>query len=92
MCGVAAIAERSTVTVRNARFQQWQALLTNRTKRNRTGSFLVQGVRPLTRAMDHGWPLRTHVSRRVTDPWTTHAASAAPSVPDAFSMTSGAPN
>jgi dinuclear metal center YbgI/SA1388 family protein len=40
----------------------------------------------------HGWALRTHVSRRVTDPWTTHAASAAPSVPDAFSMTSGAPN
>ena len=23
----------------------------------------------------HGWGLRTHVSRRVTDPWTAHAAS-----------------
>ncbi|GHF33440.1 MULTISPECIES: Nif3-like dinuclear metal center hexameric protein [Streptomyces] len=24
----------------------------------------------------HGWGLRTHVSRKVTDPWTAHAASA----------------
>ncbi|WP_461030330.1 Nif3-like dinuclear metal center hexameric protein, partial [Streptomyces sparsus] len=23
----------------------------------------------------HGWGLRTHVSRAVTDPWTAHAAS-----------------
>ncbi|HWM39979.1 MAG TPA: Nif3-like dinuclear metal center hexameric protein, partial [Streptomyces sp.] len=23
----------------------------------------------------HGWGLRTHVSRTVTDPWTAHAAS-----------------
>lgn len=26
----------------------------------------------------HGWGLRTHVSRAVTDPWTAHAASAPP--------------
>ncbi|MEX2981805.1 Nif3-like dinuclear metal center hexameric protein [Streptomyces sp. C36] len=26
----------------------------------------------------HGWGLRTHVSRTVTDPWTAHAASSAP--------------
>lgn len=26
----------------------------------------------------HGWELRTHVSRTVTDPWTAHAASEAP--------------
>lgn len=43
---------------RNARFQQWQALLHNRTKRNRTGEFLIQGVRPLTLAVENGWPLR----------------------------------
>ncbi|MFD7546585.1 TrmH family RNA methyltransferase [Streptomyces sp. NPDC059578] len=46
------------VTTRNARFQQWQALLGNRTKRQRAGEFLVQGVRPLTLALDHDWPLR----------------------------------
>ncbi|GAA0456879.1 MULTISPECIES: Nif3-like dinuclear metal center hexameric protein [Streptomyces] len=27
----------------------------------------------------HGWDLRTHVSRTVTDPWTAHAASSHPS-------------
>jgi TrmH family RNA methyltransferase len=46
------------VTTRNARFQQWAALLTNRTKRQRSGEFLVQGVRPITLAVRHGWPIR----------------------------------
>lgn len=46
------------VTTRNARFQQWQALLTNRTKRQRSGEFLVQGVRPITLAIRHGWQVR----------------------------------
>ncbi|MGI5352091.1 TrmH family RNA methyltransferase [Streptomyces sp. CA-250714] len=45
------------ITTRNARFQQWQALLTNRTKRQRAGEFLVQGVRPITLAVEGGWPL-----------------------------------
>ncbi|GAA2601177.1 TrmH family RNA methyltransferase [Streptomyces axinellae] len=43
------------ITTRNARFQQWQALLTNRNKRQRAGEFLVQGVRPVTLAVEHGW-------------------------------------
>lgn len=46
------------ITTRNARFQQWEALLTNRTKRQRSGEFLVQGVRPITMAVRHGWPIR----------------------------------
>ncbi|NYH93009.1 TrmH family RNA methyltransferase [Actinopolymorpha rutila] len=45
------------VGARNARFQQWQALLDNRTKRNHQGEFLVHGVRPITLAVEHGWPL-----------------------------------
>jgi tRNA G18 (ribose-2'-O)-methylase SpoU len=45
------------ITSRNAAFQQWQALLTNRTKRQRAGEFLVQGVRPVTLAVEHGWPV-----------------------------------
>ena len=48
-----------TVSTRNAAFQQWQALLTNRTKRQRAGEFLVQGVRPITLAAEHGWDIRT---------------------------------
>ncbi|GGW43765.1 Nif3-like dinuclear metal center hexameric protein [Streptomyces griseoloalbus] len=50
----------------------------------------------------HGWGLRVHVSKTVTDPWTAHAASARPSptttLPGSASRapsdadTSGAPN
>lgn len=46
-----------TVRGRDARFQQWQALLVNRTKRHRAGQFLVHGVRPITLAVAHGAPL-----------------------------------
>jgi 23S rRNA (uridine2479-2'-O)-methyltransferase len=49
------------ITSRNARFQQWQALLSNRTKRQRSGEFLVHGVRPITLAVEHGWTVRTFV-------------------------------
>ena len=43
---------------RNARFQEWQALLANRRKRRQAGAFVVQGVRPITLALEHGWPVR----------------------------------
>lgn len=46
-----------TVTSRNAAFQQWQALLSNRLKRQRTREFIVQGVRPITLAVERGWPV-----------------------------------
>ncbi|TCB96707.1 rRNA methyltransferase, partial [Micromonospora zingiberis] len=46
------------VSGRNARFQQWKALLGNRTKRQRRGEFLVQGVRPITMAAENGWQIR----------------------------------
>jgi TrmH family RNA methyltransferase len=45
------------ITTRNARFQQWQALLGNRNKRQRAREFLVQGVRPITLATQHSWPI-----------------------------------
>ncbi len=47
------------ITSRNARFQVWESLLTNRQKRQREGSFLVHGVRPITLALAAGWPIRT---------------------------------
>jgi 23S rRNA (uridine2479-2'-O)-methyltransferase len=47
------------ITARNARFQQWQALLANRNKRQREREFLVQGVRPITLAVQHGWSVGT---------------------------------
>ncbi len=39
----------------------------------------------------HGWALRTHVSRLVTDPWTLHAPAPHP-VPALPSSSPGAPN
>ena len=61
-----------TITSRNARFQQWLALLTNRTKRHRTGEFIVQGVRPITMAVEHGWTVRALLHAR-EGPWSRWA-------------------
>ena len=52
-----------TISTRNARFQQWEALLTNRSKRHRAGEFLVQGVRPITLAVREGWPIHALIHR-----------------------------
>lgn len=52
-----------TISTRNARFQQWEALLTNRSKRHRAGEFVVQGVRPVTLAVDNGWPIHALIHR-----------------------------
>jgi tRNA G18 (ribose-2'-O)-methylase SpoU len=49
------------ITTRNARFQQWHALLDNRTKRTRSGEFLVQGVRPIMLAIQYGATIRSLV-------------------------------
>lgn len=49
------------VTTRNAAFQQWQALLSNRAKRQRAGEFIIQGVRPVTLAVEHRWPVHTMI-------------------------------
>jgi tRNA G18 (ribose-2'-O)-methylase SpoU len=66
-------ARTTLVTTRNARFQQWEALLTNRTKRSRSGEFLVQGVRPITLAVRYGWPIRAllYASGRRLSSWAT---------------------
>ncbi len=59
------------VVSQNATFQRWQSLLTNRTTRLRSGEFLVQGVRPITQAVAHGWPVRAllHDGRSVPSAW-----------------------
>ncbi|RPF19873.1 TrmH family RNA methyltransferase [Myceligenerans xiligouense] len=46
------------ITSRNARFQVLRTLLTNRTKRHRAGEFIVQGVRPISMAVEFGWEIR----------------------------------
>lgn len=63
---------------RNATFQQWQALLGNRTKRHRAGEFIVQGVRPISRALAHHWdvaamlrPVNARPTRWAEEVWRT---------------------
>ncbi|WP_235015004.1 TrmH family RNA methyltransferase [Microbacterium sp. SLBN-154] len=62
-----------TISRPNARFQQWEALLHSRNKRHRAGEFLVHGVRPITLALEHGWPVRAVLYDRETSPsgWAT---------------------
>ncbi|HET6293506.1 MAG TPA: TrmH family RNA methyltransferase [Kribbella sp.] len=59
------------ISSRNARFQVWQALLSNRNKRQRAGEFLVQGVRPISIAVERGWPIRVliHDAERPLSRW-----------------------
>jgi TrmH family RNA methyltransferase len=74
------------VTTRNASFQQWQALLTNRTKRHRAGEFVVQGVRPLTLAAEHGWDIRALIypDRRPLSSWARSMLSSVDAQPVAM--------
>lgn len=60
-------ARAKAVTTRNATFQYWQTLLGNRTKRNRAGEMIVQGVRPITLALEAGLPVRTLLLTRASD-------------------------
>lgn len=59
------------VSTRNARFQQWRSLLDNRVKRHRAGEFIVQGVRPITVAVEQGWALHAilYCSGRQLSQW-----------------------
>lgn len=61
------------ISKRNAQFQQWEALIANRNKRQRAGELLVQGVRPINQAIEHGWPIRAliHDAERTLSPWAT---------------------
>ena len=45
------------VSSRNALFQQWLALKTNRSKRHRLGLFLVEGTSAIDAAVQHCWPI-----------------------------------
>ena len=53
----------SVVMSRGARFQQWQSYLVTRSKRSKAGVFLVQGVRPITVAVERDWPLESVLYR-----------------------------
>lgn len=67
------------VSTRNATFQYWQTLIGNRTKRNRAGEMIVQGVRPITLALES--PLAIHAAlvmhTKTRSTWATATIAAA---------------
>ncbi|TDD17719.1 RNA methyltransferase [Nonomuraea diastatica] len=67
------------ITRANARFQQWQALLGNRAKRQRAGQFLIQGVRPISLAVEFGWPVHALIydAERPLSNWAKQMLKAA---------------
>lgn len=64
---------------RNATFQHWQTLLTNRTKRTRAREFIVHGVRPISLAVEHHREIRAWLTAggRLSD-WAESTMRAAP--------------
>lgn len=67
------------VTTRNATFQRWETLLHNRTKRNRAGEMIVQGVRPINLALQSGLEVRSVLVIRgsTRSTWATDTAQSA---------------
>lgn len=69
------------VSTRNATFQYWETLLSNRTKRNRAGEMIVQGVRPINLVLASDLEVRavliSHVNAR--SDWASDTIAAAES-------------
>jgi 23S rRNA (uridine2479-2'-O)-methyltransferase len=53
----------------NAEFQVLSALATNRQTRNRENAFLVQGVRNIDAAIEHGWTVRAVLTAGTRSAW-----------------------
>lgn len=68
------------ITTRNSRFQVWQALLGNRSKRHKLGAFVVQGVRPLSLAVSRGWTIEAllYDPDRRASAWAADVLATAP--------------
>ncbi len=49
--------ETRRIASRNAAYQKFQVLKTNRQKRRRYGEFFVEGVRNLNEAVKNGWEI-----------------------------------
>jgi 23S rRNA (uridine2479-2'-O)-methyltransferase len=66
------------VTSKNALFQQWLALKTNRQKRHRSGQFLVEGTSAIDAAVAHGWQIEEFLypaGRRLSEWAEAHLAA-----------------
>ncbi|MDP9380709.1 MAG: hypothetical protein M3Q29_11285 [Chloroflexota bacterium] len=50
----------------NNDFQYVETLKRNRTKRQRSGEFFIEGVRPINLALRHGWTVSAFLYSRVS--------------------------
>jgi len=68
------------ISTRNSRFQLLEALTRNRNHRSREHRFVVQGVRPISQAIEHGWTILTviHDAQRSLSPWAKDVVRQAP--------------
>ena len=59
------------VSTRNSAYQVLESLRSNRQKRHRTRTFLLEGVQPITRALAHGWGFEAviHAQEARLSPW-----------------------
>ena len=59
------------VSSHNSAYQVLESLKSNRQKRHRTQTFLVEGVQPITRALAHRWTFESviHAQRAHLSAW-----------------------
>lgn len=57
------------ITVENAAFQQYEALLHNRRKRSKSGLFIVEGVKAINLAIEREWPLQAVLFAQQVSSW-----------------------
>ncbi|WP_353113721.1 TrmH family RNA methyltransferase [Microbacterium sp.] len=68
------------ISARNARFQLIEALVHNRNRRLRERRLVVQGVRPISQAIGHGWKVETAIfdAERPLSSWANDVVRQAP--------------
>jgi 23S rRNA (uridine2479-2'-O)-methyltransferase len=66
-------SRRLLVSTRNSAYQVLESLRSNRQKRHRTRTFLLEGVQPITRALAHGWSFEAviHAQHARLSSWAT---------------------
>jgi tRNA G18 (ribose-2'-O)-methylase SpoU len=66
-------SRRLHVSTENSAFQVLESLVSNRVKRHRSRTFVLEGVQPITRALAHGWTFEAviHESGARLSDWAT---------------------
>ena len=79
---------RLHVSTENSAFQVLESLVSNRVKRHRSRTFVLEGVQPITQALAHGWPFDAIIyeSGAPLSEWATDVVARA-SAPVRYEMT-----